>query len=146
MEILALQEFVYRLLIKDKDLMNRVEGVFTHVPENSNFPYIHINNIRGKNVGSKTHRAANIILNIAIYDRQNSYKHLVNIFSRVTKLLEVSQFTEGFLHVMKLSINEVEISQKNDGITNQLNAKIIANIYNGEKNDYTTGLVDVVED
>ena len=132
-EVTLLQEFIYRRLNTDQELMSRAKGIFTHVPENFNFPYIHINNIRVKNAGSKTHKGANVTINIAIYDQQNSYKQLMWIIKSVTKLLEVSQFQDGFLNIMQLSLSEMEYSQKNDGVTNQLHAKFMANIYNGDK-------------
>jgi hypothetical protein len=109
-----------------------VSGVFTHIPQNTKFPYIHIGKIELEDNSSKTHLAYKILFNITIYSREKNNKLLFTIVSLLKRHLTIENLSTGNLELAGLEFISCLIDQKKDGITSFANLKYKL-ILNGEQ-------------
>ncbi len=93
------------------------EGIYTHVPSNNKFPYIHLGQFLLKNLSCKTQECYALFFNVNIYTRQRNYHQLLLIADAIKGAL----MHDDFLTNLEFISNDLE--QKNDGVTSVASLK-----------------------
>ena len=81
------QKAVYEKLTGDTALMAMISGVYDHVPERSEFPYVTMGDIRANDNSVKATQGYQLDLNINVYSRGKGRKEILEIMSKVQELL-----------------------------------------------------------
>jgi hypothetical protein len=121
--LLIIQEAILAKLSASDQIKERVVGIFTHVPANSKFPYIHLGKIELKDRSSKTQSHYDAVINIAAYGKDRNYKSLFIIVDEIKKSLIINEILMGDYHLFNLVCVSCEIDQKPDGVTSFANLK-----------------------
>jgi uncharacterized protein DUF3168 len=82
-----LQEAIYEKLINDNELSKKIKGVYTHVPQDTKYPYVYLGKSKLKDFSTKTTKGLQIILDIAIYTNENGNRELISIMEKIEKII-----------------------------------------------------------
>jgi hypothetical protein len=116
-KINEIQKYLIDILSSQNAIASEVNGIFTHVPNNNKFPYIHIGNFVLEDLATKTEKYYKLFFNISIYSRMRNYDGIFLIADEIQQLLSKDQFLKN------LQFLGLEINQKSDGITSFANLK-----------------------
>jgi hypothetical protein len=107
------QKEIYKKLNDNIEIGYLVSGVYNHLPQNTQFPYIHIGKLTATDVSSKTSQAMSIIVEINISREKGSREALI-IMEHVIAVLTYDNMTEFI---------GCEVEQLQDGVTYRLSSK-----------------------
>lgn len=110
--ILYLQELIYKQL-NVKEITDKVNGIYYHVPSNNSFPYIFIGDFYQCDISTKSLKRANIRFKLSLYLREKSLVSSLKLTKEVKVLLENND-------QMIMKCYEEKITIQNDGITQQI--------------------------
>lgn len=113
------QKAVYEKLTGDTTLMAMITGVFDHVPERSEFPYVTVGDIRANDNSVKAAQGYQLDLNINVYSRGKGRKEVLEIMSKIQEVLVGQSLTVvGGSHVSTRFLSQ-GTSLAKDGFTYQ---------------------------
>jgi hypothetical protein len=118
-----IQESILTRLTSVEDLKEQLVGIFTHVPANCKFPYIHLGKIELKDRSSKTQTHYDAVINIGIYSRDRNYKSLFTMIDLLKNSLTINQMVMDGYSLFNLVCLSCEVDQKPDGLTSFANVK-----------------------
>ena len=117
----AVQEMLRGLLAADDTLAAKVSGVFDHVPEKTEYPYVTIGDTRGEDESTVGIAITRITVNVQVYSRAKGRKEADGILADVHRLLHdaaLSDAVGGFV-LAGIRYAGSEITLLRDGMTYQ---------------------------
>jgi hypothetical protein len=110
-----LQEYI----LKKLQAINTIEteGIYTHVPSNNKFPYIHLGQFLLKDLSCKTQACYLLFFSVSIYSRQRNYQQLFAMADAIKSALMGDDF------LVNLQFISHDIEQKTDGVTSVASLK-----------------------
>lgn len=94
------QKSLYAKLTADSTLMGLVSGIFDYVQEGTEFPYVAIGDISGRDESALGQKRYELDVNIEVYTQGLGNKQGLEIVSRLQTLLDNQALTiTGFTHV-----------------------------------------------
>ena len=123
----ALQEAIYAHLTSDTALMNELTGVFDHVPQGVEYPYLHFGEAQTQREQLSMMAVETISLRFVLFSRESSRAELSGILERVFELLHnhVNLNVIGY-HLARLQLNEPEVQRGKDGLSYQADITLSA--------------------
>jgi hypothetical protein len=114
---LSLQKALFLKLSGDSALQALTTGVHDRAPQNSEFPYVVIGDMEGKDWSTKTTSGTEYLFEIQVWSREGGRKEAATIMERIYQLLHDGSMTveNNSLVLMRLVANA--ISLENDGWT-----------------------------
>jgi hypothetical protein len=113
----AWSEAVFLQLNNNSQLKSQSVGIYSHVPQNSPFPYIHLGKTILGDYSSKTTIGYELISTITIYSRERNNKTLFQLVELVRELIAGRKFTVSAFQLVGVYFINSEINQSNDGVT-----------------------------
>lgn len=110
--ILNLQQFIYQQL-NQKNITDKIVGIYYQVPANSKFPYIYIGDFHSKDISTKDRERAEIYFKLSLYLRDKSLKSMLELGEDIKRELRSNE-------IMMIKCFEEKIILQNDGITQQI--------------------------
>lgn len=115
----GLQTAVHMALTADATLMGMVEGVFDHVPEKTDYPYVTIGNMRVSDMSAQGVTLLRVELVLSVYSRARGRKEASDIMGELHRLLQdMTAPVEGYV-LLSLRHAASEIMLERDGLTYQ---------------------------
>ncbi len=113
----ALQKSIYEKLTEDSELLALISGVFDHVVEGAQMPYVVIGDIQSRDWSSKSTSGSQMLTTLHVFSRGYGRKQASLIMDRIYELLHKGTLTlEGFaLVAMRFEFGDVLLEA--DGIT-----------------------------
>lgn len=112
-----LQKSLYSALSGDATLMAMISGVFSHVPQDTAFPYIKFDNISAKDWSTKSNIGIQASLPIFVFSQALGDKEVLNIMAEVKRILDDARLSMSGCTMVGLKFSDVRVSQLNDGVT-----------------------------
>jgi hypothetical protein len=112
-----LQKAVYAALSGDGTLSGMVSGVFSHVPQDTVFPYIKFDSIRSLDWSSKSTSGVQVTLNLAVFSRGRGVKEALNIMAEIKRILGDSTLSMTGCTIVSLKFIESKATHLADGTT-----------------------------
>ncbi len=114
-----LQQAIFAALDGDATLSNMITGVFDHVPQDAEYPYVTIGDMRSSDLSTKTTQAAEIDVTINTYTRSKGSKANLDILARINELLHDAELTLATCTLVSLRFASSEVTRRSDGFTYQ---------------------------
>jgi hypothetical protein len=112
-----MQKAVYTALSGDATLTAMISGVFSHVPQDTAFPYIKFDNIIAKDWSTKSNLGIQATLPIHIFSRGRGDKEALNIAAEVKRVLDDAGLSMTGCTMVSLKFSDVKVSELSDGVT-----------------------------
>ena len=110
-----LQKSLYETLTGDSALMNLVGGIYDRVPDDADFPYVTLGEMRGRDWSCKTFSGMQYDIQIHVWSREGGRKECAQSMERIHALLhEQSPAVEG-QECIVLRFVSSDIQLENDG-------------------------------
>jgi hypothetical protein len=109
---LQVQKILYNAIKNDEYLAKLQCQMYTHIPDNSAFPYIHIDMIRFSQLpykGNTKHYKG--MINFSIHDIQHSNKQCINITDHLESVIQNVQFNQENFSIDKINTITKMITQ-----------------------------------
>ena len=112
-----LQKAVYAKLTGDAGLMNKVTGVYDHVPQGAVFPYIALWEMHSKDRSNVSETLTQLRIKLAVYARERGSKTVFDIMAVVKTLLHQAALSVTGYTLHSCCFSESELQQLPDGLT-----------------------------
>ena len=112
-----IQQAMITVLAEDEALGGMVNGVYNHVPLNAKFPYIAVDNIIAKDVGTRTTNGYHAGMVIRVFSRSRSGMEASNIIAEIRRIVDAATFTPAGCSVSATKEIESSVTRMSDGIT-----------------------------
>ncbi len=112
-----LQKAVYTALGSDATLSAMISGVFSHVPQDTAFPYIKFDNVVAKDWSTKSSTGIQATLPIYVFSRGRGDKEALNILAEVKRILDDTTLSMTGCAMVSLKFSDSKVMQMNDGVT-----------------------------
>ena len=114
-----LQKAIYAVLDGDSILSNLVTGIFDHVPQDTEYPYVTIGEMRAIDYSTKTTSGAEVDITVNTFARDKGSKSNIDIMSRIYNLLHDSNLTLTTCSLINMRFVSNEVISRQDGLTYQ---------------------------
>ncbi len=104
--LLELQKAVYSALNGDAGLLAMVEGVYNHVPQGTDFPYVVISTLNGEDISTIASHKERVSIGLNIYSDKQGAKEVLDIAGEVHRILHQQslELASGYtLEVLKVT-------------------------------------------
>lgn len=112
-----IQTGIYGGLSGDAGLGALIEGVFDHVPDKTDYPYVVIGDARARDWSSHSRNGLQVSVMIHIYSRQGGRKQALEIASRIYELLHANSLSLSGHSVAMVRHEASSIELMEDGRT-----------------------------
>ncbi|MCE3233045.1 MAG: uncharacterized protein K0R98_1302 [Rickettsiaceae bacterium] len=112
-----LQKSAYAALTGDTTLAAMVSGVFSHVPQDTAFPYIKFNNIRSRDWSTKTTSGIEATVQLNVFSRTRGNKESLNIIAEIKRILHGVSLSLTGCTLVSIYFTDSGVAQLSDGIT-----------------------------
>lgn len=117
MTVLALQEAVYQALIDDEALMEAVTGVYSHVPQDVEVPYVVMGEMRAVDRSTIAQVASEVDMQVHIFSRHRGAKESLTLLQKVKDVLHRADIAVDGANVVYLYFNNSNLRRLSDGLT-----------------------------
>ncbi len=125
--LLDFQKALYDTLSGDSNLNAAVSGVFNHVPQGTEFPYIVLDIQSSKDWSTVSTIGYEVECNVAVYSRHRGSKEVLEIGAMVHAILHNADMTIENGHILvDLRYKEGNLKTGQDGLTHQGNNLFLA--------------------
>jgi hypothetical protein len=114
--IWEIQKALYEKLSADATLMGIISGVYDHVPERSEFPYITIGDIAASDNSRLGMQGHVVSANLNVYSRGKGRKEVLAVMDRVKLLVADGLAADGYL-LPQVKLIAEESGLLGDGVT-----------------------------
>jgi len=115
--IWELQKAVFAALDGDGTLSALITGVYSHVPQDTAFPYIKFGDIAARNWSTNTSSGDEIKFNVEIFGRSRGAKEILEILKEVRRILDDASLAMTGCTMVSMKYNSADITQMPDGLT-----------------------------
>lgn len=112
-----LQKAVFAALTGNVDISDNVTGIFTHVPQNTDFPYINIAVLSTQDQSTIETSILEVILEINSYSRLRGTEELSSIMSNIKKALHHKTLVINDCSCLGVHMIDESIDELSDGLT-----------------------------
>lgn len=112
-----LQQAIYAALNGDATLGAMINGVFDHVPQDTEYPYVTIGEMRASDYSTKTTAGVQIDFSVNVYSRGKGSKSCLDIITRVNDLLHDVDLTLATCEHINTRFVSSDIIRRPDGLT-----------------------------
>lgn len=113
------QETIYQLLIEGMDLVALVEGIYSVVPEHTDFPYLFLSLEAIKPYDTSTTKGCEIEFSLSCYSQAPSSSEMYEILQQALDTLQDSEpFISGYV-LVNLRYTDAQFNMLNDGVTSK---------------------------
>lgn len=111
-----LQNFLHERLTKEREIKNKVNGIYAEITNNSSFPYIYLGDFKSSDYSTKDIKAYEIYFRVHLYFRDKNKSLMLNISDKLKEILDV----ETEYPIVFIKFVEENLKVHNDGITKQI--------------------------
>lgn len=98
--------------------MNQIcTGIFDFVPQETEYPYITIGEMRSSDISTKTNTAIDVDVDVNVYSRDKGSKESLDILEQVYQILHDASLSLGSSSLTNLRFSSSEIIRQPDGLT-----------------------------
>ena len=115
--VIPLQKAIYVALMADATLMNMISGIYDHVPQSSNFPYVVFGNSQSRAWDNREDSGMDLQVVLDIYSRTAGRKEAGDISERLYTLLHHGQLTLDGQSLILLRFMNSKVELDDDGLT-----------------------------
>lgn len=115
--IWQVQQALYEVLSIDASLSAIVNGVYSNVPQNQDFPYVQIGSFEANEITQKAREVVKITYDIIAFSQRNSLEEILNITSVVKNILNEPNFTMNDYNLIRIDHIKSDIDSLSDGMT-----------------------------
>lgn len=112
-----LQKAVFSVLDGDSSISNTVEGVFTHVPQNTVFPYVHVHTVSSQDQSTIETTILEVVLEVQSYSRTRGTEEVSGIMSDIKRLLHHQSLTVSGCVCLGIRLLDDQFEELTDGLT-----------------------------
>lgn len=111
-----IQKTIFLALQNNEKILNAVKGIYSYVPQNTDFPYIRIREIYSSKISAIGKDINKVTLFIDVYSSNTTNKEVLNICSEVKIVLDKKIYpVEGYKMIGNFLQDEI-VQQANDGV------------------------------
>lgn len=114
---LALQRALYEEIAGDSGISALVSGVFDHVPQDTDYPYITLGEMIGRDWSTKTSNGMEFSVILNVYARERGRKAAAEIMELIHDLLHDGTLTVTGNQCVMIRFQSSDIRQELDGLT-----------------------------
>lgn len=111
-----LQE-VFLTLNNDSNLQNLVDGVYSDIPQDTQFPYILIKQSRVESANNTQNKGYEITYQISVFLQSKSAKNTLKIVEKISEILANKQLTISNTTCLPIKYKYHDLEKQNDGVT-----------------------------
>lgn len=115
--VLQLQKAVYTRLSGDSTLQGMLSGVFDFVPQEAEYPYATIGNVKAKDWSTISTAGIEAVLELEVFSRERGRKEALTILQRIRTLLHRANLSVTGHTLVDIAFVESEVEQQKDGLT-----------------------------
>lgn len=123
---IPLQQAVYSSLSADSALNALITGIFDHVPQATNYPYIIFSNVAVADWSTKTNLGTQQTLTLSVWSREGGRLQAATIMERVAALLHNAALTLSGESLVSLRFSGSDSLLQDDGVTYRADMRFIA--------------------
>jgi hypothetical protein len=112
-----LQKAAYAALIGDATLSGMVTGTYSHVPQDTAFPYVKFETIRSSDWSTKTNAGIQATLVLSVFSKGRGAKESLNIIAEINRVLGSASLSMSGCSMVSISFMDSKIMQQDDGLT-----------------------------
>ena len=112
-----IQRAVYQALTTDPDLMDAIKGVFDHVPQDQDYPYVNIGEDTSIEWDTDTSLGQQSTLTIHVWSREYGRREVKEIMALIYGVLHRSELEVDNGSVVTCEVEFVETFMEADGVT-----------------------------
>lgn len=114
--LLEFQKAVYDQLMNNSVLMALVTDVYSHVPQETRYPYLVMNKGQSDDFRTRTTSGIRVQLTIKLYSRYHGAKESFDILSEVKRVLNNASLSMTGCSLVSLRFDSNSLQQANDGV------------------------------
>jgi hypothetical protein len=118
-----IQTAIYTKLTGDATLMSKVKGIFDHVPDTAEFPYVAIGDFTEAPWDSFSRDGRDVTVTFHIWSRYSGFKEAEDILSIIVGLLNKKGITLSNNTLVRLVYEFSSTLTEEDGITRHIPAR-----------------------
>lgn len=121
-----LQKAIYSALSGDATLAAMITGIYSHVPQETAFPYIKFDSFNASDASNLQNKGIRAEFSLAIYSRERGSKEALEIEAELKRLLNGVSLAMAGCQMHGTQYSSGGVSQQNDGITWLCRANFVA--------------------
>lgn len=111
------QKAIYSRLVANITLMGMIEGIYDHVPDGSNFPYVVLQEIYAVDSSNLVDKITQIRMIVGVYTRERGSKTALLIMAEIKELLHHADIDVEAYDMLSFCLEASELHQMKDGLT-----------------------------
>jgi hypothetical protein len=112
-----IQKSIYQTLTADPDLMEVITGVFDHVPQGQDYPYINIGEDTSIEWDTDTELGSESTLTVHVWSREYGRRQVKEIMEQIYDILHRAEIELETLHLVDCVVEFMETFLESDGVT-----------------------------
>jgi hypothetical protein len=118
--IYKFQEMLYKLLIQDQFLKEKINGVYLTIQQDTKYPYLLINNLKAKSLSLHNKNQYEVEFNILVFSRDSNPLQLMLIGENIAKIITIDSLKSDNFNIINIKAGNFEISPSHDLLTSKL--------------------------
>ncbi len=132
--IWELQKAVYSELNGDATLATMITGIYSHVPQDTAFPYVVIGDVSSSDDSTKGATISRVNVSLTAYSRDRGNKEVMEIIAEIKRILNDNTPAVTGCSIISNEFSDSQVTEIRDGLTWRGNIDFIVVIQEGASN------------